>query len=112
MIKNECDNLIAIAQYETEHAEENIIRIRKDQWQEFHWTDHKRKDCLVMSLCNRVTGNVIGWSGRFKIDKVTNHRLYLICIYFFILRFRIWLSSSINLRTKFRIMNISSLALA
>ena len=70
MIKNECDNLIAIAQYETEHAEENIIRIRKDQWQEFHWTDHKRKDCLVMSLCNRVTGNVIGWSGRFKIDKV------------------------------------------
>ena len=70
MIKNESDNLIAIAQYDTEHSEDDIIRIRKDQWHEFHWTDHKKKEYLVMSLCNKVTGNVYGWSGRFKIDKV------------------------------------------
>ena len=70
IIKNECDNLIAIAQYDTEHSEDDIIRIRKDNWQEFHWTDHKKKEYLVMSLCNKVTGNVYGWSGRFKIDKV------------------------------------------
>jgi len=70
VIKNECDNLIAIAQYDTEHSEDDIIRIRKDQWQEFHWTDHKKKEYLVLSLCNKVTGNGYGWSGRFKIDKV------------------------------------------
>ncbi len=69
-IKNECDQFIMIAQYDTDIADESILKIKQGTWEFFHWPDHKKSPHVVMSLSDALTLKPYSWSGRFKIDQV------------------------------------------
>ena len=69
-IKNECDQFILLAQYDNDIVDENIVKIKQNTWEFFHWPDYKKPPHVVMSLSDALTLKPYSWSGRFKIDQV------------------------------------------
>lgn len=74
--QSSCD-YIAVAQFETEHVEENIFRIEPGQSEHFYWCDYRKKEHVVMSFYDKSTGNIVGWSKKFRIDKVNDFAVKL-----------------------------------